>query len=53
MGSDLLPWTTARRNCGPAAFARRFTSDIPSLEDAALVEGIGEWLSPLLRGSDG
>ena len=50
-GLDMLPWddrSTQLRD--RAAFARRFTSDIPSLEDAALVEGIEEWLSPLLAG---
>jgi len=50
-GLQLLPWDDAAMQLRHrAAFAHRFDPDVPSLEDAVLLDRLAEWLAPLLSG---
>jgi ATP-dependent helicase HrpB len=50
-GLDLLPWDERARQLRlRAAFARRFEPAIANLDAPALIEGLDEWLAPLLAG---
>jgi ATP-dependent helicase HrpB len=50
-GLELLPWDDAAMQLRHrAAFAHRFDPDVPSLEDAVLLDRLAEWLAPLLSG---
>jgi ATP-dependent helicase HrpB len=50
-GLDLLPWGEAARALRErTAFLRRHDESWPDLSDAALVERLDDWLTPLLTG---
>jgi ATP-dependent helicase HrpB len=50
-GLHLLPWDErAHQLRARAAFAHRFDPAIAELDDAALIQGLDEWLAPLLGG---
>ena len=48
-GLHLLPWDERSEQLrNRAAFAQTFDAEIPSLDDSALLERLGEWLAPLV-----
>ncbi len=50
-GLAMLPWDErAEQLRHRAALAHRFDPTIPDLDDAMLIEGLDQWLSPLLPG---
>lgn len=52
MGLRCLPWSKASRQLQTRAiWARNAGSDLPDMSDAALLEGLEEWLLPYLGGA--
>jgi len=54
LGLDALPWSeAARRFQSRVAFARARGAELPDSSDAALMESLDDWLTPLLGGMRG